>query len=89
VVELPEALLFFLLLLILDVSFFLVLLKLLDISADVLVSLNEVVMLVEKMIKQREEVLEEARLLEVLRGFHLRLLFDLMLNVGDVLLHLT
>ena len=88
-VELPEALLFFLLLLILDVSFFLVLLKLLDISADVLVSLNEVVMLVEKMIKQREEVLEEARLLEVLRGFHLRLLFDLMLNVGDVLLHLT
>jgi len=89
VVELPEALLFFLLLLILDVSFFLVLLQLLDISADVLVSLNEVVMLVEKMIKQREEVLEEARLLEVLRGFHLRLLFDLMLNVGDVLLHLT
>ena len=88
-VELPEALLFFLLLLILDVSFFLVLLQLLDISADVLVSLNEVVMLVEKMIKQREEVLEEARLLEVLRGFHLRLLFDLMLNIGDVLLHLT
>ena len=88
-VELPEALLFFLLLLILDVSFFLVLLQLLDISADVLVSLNEVIMLVEKMIKQREEVLEEARLLEVLRGFHLRLLFDLMLNVGDVLLHLT
>ena len=88
-VELPEALLFLLLLFIFDVSFFLVLLQLLDISADVLVSLNEVVMLVEKMIKQREEVLEEARLLEVLRGFHLRLLFDLMLNIGDVLLHLT
>ena len=88
-VELPEALLFLLLLFIFDVSFFLVLLQLLDISADVLVPLDEVAMLVEKMVKEREEVLEEARLLEVLRGFHLRLLFDLVLNVGDVLLRLA